>query len=466
MNNIILKNITENDKEDLYKIVSNHKIMKYVGDRKIWNKEKLNNFIKYKEEDKNNKDILYCKIENKQKQLIGVVGIHKYPNEKIYSITQFLDSKYQGKNIGTLSGKKIINKFINYNPNIKNIYSIILVKNIKAQKSAEKVGFIFDDIIQIHNKTYKKFIYVVKYHNILKLEYPYMNIFITKNEILNKFRLLQEYKPDIKDGNINKFTNKMKIIIDYNKEKHINTITNYYTDKCRVRCIFKHYKLSQLDVYNKKKGYLIKKSIIDNKFNITKFEENMFNIKYTKFCNNFQCTLAYTIYKIFNARNILDSSAGWGDRLIAAIAVGANYTGYDPSICLKPLYKNIIKDLCEENNKKNYNIISQPFEEVIIKQEYDVVLTSPPFFDLEIYEDNKQQSIVKYPSEDGWLKNFLLVLVDKNIDGLITGGYLIMYIPHYPVFMKYMNNNIKVKYIGELFFITSKSRSILVWKKL
>ena len=97
--------------------------------------------------------------------------------------------------------------------------------------------------------------------------------------------------------------------------------------------------------------------------------------------------------KLFKPTNMLDFSAGWGDRLIGAIAYGTKYTGVDPSNCLKKKYLKIINTLAD--NTKNYRIINQPFEETDLEDNiYDFIFTSPPFFTYEVYEtDNQKQSI-------------------------------------------------------------------------
>ena len=60
-------------------------------------------------------------------------------------------------------------------------------------------------------------------------------------------------------------------------------------------------------------------------------------------CNNFQVSIIMNIFNRFKPKRILDSSAGWGDRLIAACSVNKKYTGVDPSICMKNNYKDIIQ---------------------------------------------------------------------------------------------------------------------------
>ena len=458
-----LKFINKNDKIYIKKITSNINIMKYVGNGQIWDQKKLDNFMKYiliENDLKNKKNYYYYKIIDKN-IFIGIIGISKLQNDSHHNITYFIDQKYWKKGYTTKAIGIILQK-VNH---INHIYALILENNIPSQKVVKKNGFIFNKIVNKNNKKYKQYIYYYKYHKVLKHEYPYLKYFLSKEDILGCLKKLRDYKANIINGSIDKFTHKMKMIIDHHKEYSINLITDYYTDYCRVRCIFKGKLLSPLQYYSKVKGYLIKKSITNNKFDIEKFENNIYNSKYTKLCNNFKPTIALTIYKIFNAKNILDSSAGWGDRLIAAIAGNYNYLGIDPSDCLKPLYNKIIDDI---GDKKKHKIINKGFEEVEIeKNKYDLCFTSPPFFDLEIYEDNKKQSIYKYTSQESWEKEFLILLAKKNIDALITGGYFVIYVPNnYKYFNLYMKNNKEIKYCGYLSFITPRKRDIYVWKKL
>ena len=61
---IKLEKITKSNKKDLFELVSNINVMKYVGKRQVWSEEKTNKFINYclKEENTNNKNTLYLKI--------------------------------------------------------------------------------------------------------------------------------------------------------------------------------------------------------------------------------------------------------------------------------------------------------------------------------------------------------------------------------------------------------------------
>jgi len=283
-----------------------------------------------------------------------------------------------------------------------------------------------------------------------------------KKEILYNFNKLKNYNNKFsKDQNGN-----LGIISDYDKEKIFRQITDYFTMECRLKCRFKNSKYTPWEYFTNNKSKLLKESKVNGKLDLDKLEDIIYNNRESKFCNTFPVTVALAIYRHFNAKNILDSSAGWGDRLIAAIANNSSYTGVDPSECLQPLYNNIISTLQPKNSDVRYKIISKPFEDAKIYGKYDLVFTSPPFFDLEIYENNKKQSISRYRTHKIWITKFLIPLVEKNIKHLEKNGYLVLYVPLYPLFRDYIMNNKNVVYLGKMQFITPKIRNIFVWKKL
>ena len=125
----------------------------------------------------------------------------------------------------------------------------------------------------------------------------------------------------------------------------------------------------------------------------------------------------------------LDPSSGWGDRLISATTFDMIYHGYDPNKGLKGGHDNIIKDF---GNPKKQIIKYIPFEDAKITECYDLVFTSPPFFDIEIYSDDKNQSISKYPEFKNWFENWLTPMISKMWDCIKYGGYLALYLGDTP----------------------------------
>lgn len=304
--------------------------------------------------------------------------------------------------------------------------------------------------------------YYAKYHDIYKLEYPYLKHFIEFEKIKNIVSQLSSYMPKmLKDNN---FIH--KILLDFNKDRHLNIITDFYTDECRSLCTFGKKFISPYDYYKKNKGQIVLKSLKNDNFDLEKFENIMYNSEESKFCNNFQVTLVVSLFKLLKAKKVFDSSAGWGDRLIGAIALNIEYTGVDPSLCLKPLYQKIINELATEPRK--YKILNVGIEDVVTSTlgKYDLCFTSPPFFDLEVYEtSNNSQSINKYKTMEDWERDFMVTLIEQNIKVLDNNGYFAIYIPEYKFTMNYLKKHAKLKYIGIIAFQTPKIRKIFLFQK-
>ena len=194
-------------------------------------------------------------------------------------------------------------------------------------------------------------------------------------------------------------------------------------------------------------------------------------------CTNFRTTIILSLLKFFKVKRYLDPSAGWGDRLIGAIAYGCDYTGVDPSVCMNQVYHQIIKELVPKSQQDRYKIIQSGFEVVEVENNYyDLVFTSPPFFDFEIYESNNAQSISQFNTLDKWLNGFLYKLIEKSYNALIVGGHLGLYISDYTgvsftdKMLEYVKKNIKgFEYQGDIHFWDYQNknvvRSIFFWKK-
>lgn len=125
--------------------------------------------------------------------------------------------------------------------------------------------------------------------------------------------------------------------------------------------------------------------------------------------------------------NWLDISAGWGDRLLVAMALKMNYQGFDPNQALIPAHQKMIADF---GDASRHRVDPIPFEQAELANEaYDVVLSSPPYFDLEIYAPGEVgQSIVSFPNRELWLREFLFASLRKAWSALKPGGHLILHL--------------------------------------
>lgn len=118
----------------------------------------------------------------------------------------------------------------------------------------------------------------------------------------------------------------------------------------------------------------------------------------------FKASNAMYMYQKYKATKVLDPTAGWGGRAIAAVALGGiDYVGIDTNISLKPAYEKMFAKT-QKVKMLWQNCLEVDFEEI----ECDFVLTSPPYIDLEMYEHMEA-----FGSKENYYKNFLIPLLDK-----------------------------------------------------
>jgi len=125
---------------------------------------------------------------------------------------------------------------------------------------------------------------------------------------------------------------------------------------------------------------------------------------------------------------VLDPCAGWGGRLLGFLASQASgYVGVevekDTVKGLRDLYERMEKD---NAFGKEVKIVHSPFEQADIGNGFDLVFTSPPYFDAEIYGQSSGQSMLRYPVYEQWRDGFLYALIEKSFEALKTGGRMIL----------------------------------------
>lgn len=257
----------------------------------------------------------------------------------------------------------------------------------------------------------------------------------------------------------------------WNSNLELTNLTDYFSEECRIQCVFKK-NLSPLEYWNTHREQLI--AALKRK----KMEINIHNLReemyiYNKPCNNFRIPVCLEILKLFKPKKWLDISAGWGDRLLSALLYKPLelYCGVDPNPCLHPCYNKMIKTFGSSNTK--YILIEDGFETAKLPDTtFDLIFSSPPFFDLEIYSNASTNSITKYQSQELWFNEFLMKSIHKAINYLSVKGYLVLYMgeaqgtTYIPRMIKLINE--KLKNIGELYYTDNgtKLRPFYCWCKI
>ena len=138
--------------------------------------------------------------------------------------------------------------------------------------------------------------------------------------------------------------------------------------------------------------------------------------------NQFRPVNAKWIYHRYAPRGVLDFSAGWGGRCLAAMSMGIPYVGIDANKNLEPAYRAMIR---AANPTAPTTVLFQPSETVDFRRfTYDLIFTSPPYFTIEEYEH-----MPTYPTKEAFLTQFFLPVVKAAWDHLKKGGHMVLNMP-------------------------------------
>lgn len=142
--------------------------------------------------------------------------------------------------------------------------------------------------------------------------------------------------------------------------------------------------------------------------------------------SQFRPSTAKSVYDYFKAKDVLDLSSGWGDRLAGFYASDANsYVGVDPNeIVYKKYFEQI--EMYENRVNKKVELFNCCAEDMEYDKTFDLVFTSPPYFNIERYTQEDNQSFKKWKKLDDWLENFLFASLEKAWKALRVGGHMVI----------------------------------------
>uniref|UniRef100_A0A6C0HXI9 Uncharacterized protein n=1 Tax=viral metagenome TaxID=1070528 RepID=A0A6C0HXI9_9ZZZZ len=132
--------------------------------------------------------------------------------------------------------------------------------------------------------------------------------------------------------------------------------------------------------------------------------------------NAFKITNALKLYHKYKPHTILDPFCGFGGRLTAALLLDINYIGIDLNVDLKPNYERLLDDFGSKSNSKTTLFFQDALTiDYNILNKYDMVMTSPPYENIEIYKHSVKKS------SDEW-SAFYNEIFTKSWDNLTIGG--------------------------------------------
>jgi 16S rRNA G966 N2-methylase RsmD len=353
--------------------------------------------------------VVIKKITNKNKMT------YKLKNKKLYTKKNVLNRKRTLQN-----SKRTLKNNSNTNQQLNtiNIETEILINNLKNGSAKYPQLSLFEKPVNI-----KKRMSALSGYKYKLIHKPY--------KFKSNIKLPAEF---FKYRNIK--TNKIQpTVILFGHENYLkyDLISDYFQEEARMKCRRYNSSTSPMDYWlNTNNTRKIIEHTIKKYGKVSDFtlRETLFEL--TNACSSFRPTVLVSLVKLLGkGKRILDISAGWGDRLIGAIAVKADYYfAVDPNPEVHKGY-DAIRHFFGVSDKK-FVIKRSGFEKVNIelppKQagkevKFDLIMTSPPYFDLEIYTDAQGQSVLGR-GKKAWLEDFMFPSLKKAWDVLEVDGIL------------------------------------------
>jgi tRNA G10 N-methylase Trm11 len=247
---------------------------------------------------------------------------------------------------------------------------------------------------------------------------------LDKDKIAKKIKNITEEEAikdyeHLKEINLKKVTNETRIG---------NKFVDYFTFRQRLETIgvkgFSYFEFIKDTEYHKKKyiKHLLDYQKGDDKhvalYRVFKLHAGSIGL--------FKPLTSMDIYSRFKPTSVLDPCMGWGGRLVGACALDIpNYIGIDTNKSLKEPYQKMSNLLKRLRTKTKIKLMFKDALKVdYSKLHYDCVLTSPPYYNLEIYEDST------FKTDEEWETDFYIPLFTNTYKHLKKGGHYILNIPN------------------------------------
>jgi len=285
-------------------------------------------------------------------------------------------------------------------------------------------------------------------------DFPYKSRFISKSELHGRFRRLAvEYKPrfihvDYVIHNLAKLPRDMLVFGESHEERQMtllafarenyelyDLLADYFTEPLRVRAERAHDSVYAEWCRSKEK---VRQGALKQYGVISAYTERevLFGMHYE--VTSFRPTTLASLIQRFKGDRILDVCAGWGDRLVAALSQGVRlYVSVDANPRLEQYYKRIdaeFNGLVHKRKTETHFHIS-PFEDPRLDLRpyekaggFNFSVMAPPYYDLEVYAPDPQQSIYAHPSFEEWYRDFLIASIRKATSLLNVGGHFALII--------------------------------------
>lgn len=146
-----------------------------------------------------------------------------------------------------------------------------------------------------------------------------------------------------------------------------------------------------------------------------------FNYKLAK-STMYRPQMAKMVVTNLGAKRVLDPCAGWGGRMLGCVAAGAEYVAFEPNTETYEGLLKLIKFLGIDDKVRIIKDSALEMDKYDIG-EFDLILTSPPYFDLEVYSHEDTQSIKGCDTYKMWVNKFLKPLIELSLSHMKEYGW-------------------------------------------
>ena len=164
-----LEDINESDRRDIIRLTKLKSVMRYVGDGKIWDSDKVDRFIGYNLEEVNmvNRKEYYYKITDKN-QFIGIIGVHPFRSFKGYYLSVMILPAEQKKGYYRKSMEKLKDKIKQERIKTDKIKILVRTNNKRMISLCEK-NYYLNTERQIKGESFYEFFYFLRKYTYLVL---------------------------------------------------------------------------------------------------------------------------------------------------------------------------------------------------------------------------------------------------------------------------------------------------------
>lgn len=139
----------------------------------------------------------------------------------------------------------------------------------------------------------------------------------------------------------------------------------------------------------------------------------------------YRAVTAKAIVKFYAATRVLDPCIGWGGRMLGTLATSSatEYVGCEPDVNTFNALVEILRDRDPATYRRAsiHNTTAEAFLPSLPAGSFDMVLTSPPYFNLELYTAGIQ-SVDRCKTWEAWVADWLTPVINASLNALKPTG--------------------------------------------